>query len=475
LKDSAVREKKMTMSSYDMKTTYPERVTIIGAARSGIAAARFFTERGVSVLLSDTCSSEQMEAIVARNGLSGIRREAQGHSGAVLDADLIVLSPGVPSDISVLLQARERSIPVWSEMELGFRASRAPFLAVTGSSGKSTTVSLAGAALAAAGIETIVAGNIGLPVIAEVPQVSGKGFVVAEVSSFQLENIDGFRPKAAAVLNLMKNHLDRYASENAYYEAKKAIARNLTKEEYIILNANDPLLRSWGDEVTGETRVVYFGADVDGGDAFWCEGSLLRYRLDGTAGVMGDLVAMKLRGGHNYDNAAVAAALAKIAGAPDEKILQGLCSFTGLRHRLEFITECDGVDWYNDSKSTTAESIDCAVRAFPAGVHLIAGGRDKGCDFSVVNDAISRFVKTVILIGEATERMAREWDGLAPIVCAGTLEEAVEVAQNKATAGHAVVLSPGCSSFDMFDNYEQRGDRFRDIVLSSCGRAVPHE
>ncbi|MBN1758240.1 MAG: hypothetical protein JW863_07985, partial [Chitinispirillaceae bacterium] len=316
----------MTDARYDMKTTFPGRVTIIGAARSGIAAAQYFAARRVDVLLSDTCSTGKMEKTVAENALTGIRWEARVHTNAVLDSDLIVLSPGVPSDIPVLIKAREHSIPVWSEMELGFRVSSAPFLAVTGSTGKSTTVSLTGAALSAAGIGNVVAGNIGLPVIAEVPKVVAGGFVVAEVSSFQLETIDRFKPEAAAVLNLMKNHLDRYTSEEAYYTAKKAIARNLTPGEHLIVNANDPLLRAWGASMVHQTRIVYFGDDIDGNDSFWCDRTVLRYRLDGTAGVIGDLAAMKLRGSHNHDNAAVAAALAKLAGAPDEKILQGLCS-----------------------------------------------------------------------------------------------------------------------------------------------------
>ena len=448
-----------------MKTTFPGRVTVIGAGRSGIAAVRYFTAHGVKVFLSDTCSSEKMQQIIADNHLTGIAWEAQGHTQAALATDLIVLSPGAPSDIPVVQQARERAIPLWSEMELGFRVSRAPFLAVTGSTGKSTTVSLAGAALSAAGIENIVAGNIGLPVIAEVPDVSEKGVVVAEVSSFQLETIDRFHPKAAAVLNLMKNHLDRYPSEEAYYAAKKEIARNLTGSDYLIVNANDALLRTWGASMMHAVRIVYFGENVAGYDAFWCEGSVLRYRFDGAAGTIGDLSAMKIRGRHNYDNAAVAAALAKVAGAADDPVLTGLCSFSGLRHRLEFIVELDGVSWYNDSKSTTAESIDCAVRAFTNGVQLIAGGRDKGCDFSVVNDAIARHVSGIILIGEAADRIEEQWKGLAPIFRAVTLDDADARARSNARPGEAVVFSPGCSSYDMFRDFEDRGERFTQMVL----------
>ncbi|MBN1309353.1 MAG: UDP-N-acetylmuramoyl-L-alanine--D-glutamate ligase, partial [Chitinispirillaceae bacterium] len=358
----------------------------------------------------------------------------------------------------------------WSEMELGFRASRAAFLAVTGSSGKSTTVSLAGTALAAAGIEHVVAGNIGLPVIGAAPSLSQNGFAVVEVSSFHLETIDRFRPKAAAVLNLSKNHLDRYPSEEAYYRTKMKIARNLSHDDYLILNANDLRLFSWGKTMAGGMRVIYFGADIAGSDSFWCENTLLRYRLNGQEGSIGDCAKMKLRGRHNLDNASVAAALARIAGADDDAVLQGLCRFAGLPHRLEFIVESGGIAWYNDSKSTTAESIDCAVRAFPGGVHLIAGGKDKGCDFSSVREAISAGVKDIVLIGEAAGRIEAQWSGLAPIVRAATLAEAVTAAASRALPGDTVVFSPGCSSFDMFRDFEDRGDQFRSIVLTAAGR-----
>ena len=455
----------MSDDTFDMKTTFPRQVSVIGAARSGMAAARYFTDRGVRVFISDSCSSEKMKKLIAENNLSGCAWEAQSHTDTVLDTDLIILSPGVSSDIPVLVKAKNRSIPVWSEMELGFRVSSAKFLAVTGSTGKSTTVSLAGAALSAAGIENIVAGNIGLPVISEVPRISADGYVVAEVSSFQLETIDRFRPASAAILNLMKNHLDRYPSEEAYYEAKKAIARNMTDDNYLILNANDMLLRVWGAALAGRVHLVWFGADVGEDDAFWCEGTLLHYRFNGVPGSIGDLASMKLRGWHNHDNAAVAAALAKTAGADDGSIFRGLCSFTGLPHRLEFISRINGVSWYNDSKSTTAESIDCAVRAFPEGVHLIAGGKDKGCDFSVVNEAVSRYVKDIVLIGEAAGRIEKQWSGLAPITRATTLQEAVEKVQADAHPGETVVFSPGCSSFDMFRDFEDRGERFRAMVL----------
>jgi UDP-N-acetylmuramoylalanine--D-glutamate ligase len=452
---------------FDLKTTFPGRVSIIGAARSGIAAAAFFHAKKVALFISDSCPEEKLVKILADKGLSAVSHEAGGHSDRVLDADLIILSPGVPSDLPVLRDARVRGIPVWSEMELGYRASNATFLAVTGSTGKSTTVSFLGEALKAGGKNAVVAGNIGVPVISVVADLPREAWVVAEVSSFQLENIEEFRPLGAAVLNLMKNHLDRYASENDYYAAKYEIARNLTKDNYLVANLHDEKIVHWTESMRKRTNVIFFGSQPGKGDAFWYDEGMgkIRYRFGGMQGSILDVKDMRIGGRHNFENACAAAALAKIAGVDDRAIGNGIASFGGLPHRLEFSGEVDGVRYYNDSKSTTAESVICAVSAFgPQTVHLIAGGRDKGCDFRAVVPAIKKQVKDICLIGEAAMRIESEWRGLAPIFRAATLEQAVAIAASLAAPGDAVVFSPGCSSFDMFVNYEERGRIFRQIV-----------
>ncbi len=350
-------------------------------------------------------------------------------------------------------------------MELGFRSSKATFLAVTGSTGKSTTVSLLGEALKAGGKDAVVAGNIGVPVISIVPSLNENSFVVAEVSSFQLETIDQFRPSGAAILNFMKNHLDRYKSEEDYYNAKKEIARNFSKENYLVVNANDSRLCGWAAKMNEKARVIYFGAKVNGFDCFWIENDLIRYRLGGNSGDLFNVKEMFLQGRHNHENACAAAALAMAAGADVNGIAQGICSFKGLKHRLEYVEKIENVRFFNDSKSTTAESILVAVKAFPKGVHLIAGGKDKFCDFSIVNDVIVNHVKDITLIGEAAERMQEQWRGLVPIKRSATLDDAVNEAVKDAVNGDVVVFSPGCSSFDMFKNYEERGEVFKNIVL----------
>lgn len=450
--------------TFDFRTTFPHKVGILGAARSGFAAIEYFQHKGCEIFLSDSCSKEKLEKSLRDKKLENIPHEAQGHTERLLDSQLIILSPGVPSDLPILQKAKQKGIPIWSEMELGFRASDATFLAVTGSTGKSTTVSLTGKAIEAAHKQVIVAGNIGIPVISVTPQMPKGSFVVAEVSSFQLENIETFCPKAAAVLNFMKNHLDRYNSEDDYYNAKKQIARNFTKDNFLVLNLHDPKLVAWSKEMKNKTNIIFFGSEKIEGDCFWFDGQSIRYDFMGSQGVLFEVENMKIHGEHNYQNAAVAAALAKIAGVNDSAIGAGICSFTGLAHRLEFSGEVNGVKFYNDSKSTTAESIISAISTFPSGVHLIAGGRDKGCDFAAVNEAIKKHVADITLIGEATDRIESIWKGLAPIYKAITLQDAMTQAFNNSNPGDAIVFSPGCSSFDMFANYEERGNVFKAFV-----------
>jgi len=457
----------MIKANFDnIKNAAPGRVAVIGAAKSGIAAAKYFRAVGASVLLSDSCSRARLDEVLRDNGLADIESEAGGHSENVLGCDLIILSPGVRSDLDILKKAALKGIPVWSEMELGFRVSNAPFLALTGSSGKSTTVSLLGAAMKASGFNAVVAGNIGLPVISVTPEFTGEtAVVVAEVSSFQLETIERFKPKAAGVINLMKNHLDRYHDEWEYYNAKKRIAENLTLNEYLVLNMDDPILSRWAEEFSSKTNVVMFGRHDSGKDCVFLSDKSIKYRFNGKTGViLDDVGRMKLGGKHNYVNACAAAAMALCGGADPERVWEGLCSFGGLPHRLEFVRDIEGVKFYNDSKSTTAESIECAVTAFDSKAHLIAGGKDKGCDFTVIKDAVRANVKSITLIGEAADRMFSQFEGLAPIYIAPNLEEAVNRAFKNAGCGEKVIFSPGCSSFDMFRNFEHRGDAFKDIV-----------
>jgi UDP-N-acetylmuramoylalanine--D-glutamate ligase len=246
---------------------------------------------------------------------------------------------------------------------------------------------------------------------------------------------------------------------------------NLTNHEYLVLNMNDPILIEWADEFSSKTKVVMFGLQDNGNDCVFLADKSIKYRFNGESGViLEDVSVMKLGGKHNYINACAAAAMALCGGADPERIAEGLCSFGGLPHRLEYVADINGIKFFNDSKSTTAESIECAVSAFDSKIHLIAGGRDKGCDFSVIRDAVAANVKSIILIGEATDRMSSQFEGLAPIYKAKSLEEAVDTAFKNAQAGERVIFSPGCSSFDMFRNFEHRGEVFRDTVNALAQR-----
>ena len=268
----------------------------------------------------------------------------------------------------------------------------------------------------------------------------------------------------AAVINLLKNHLDRYDSEDAYYNAKKAIAARCDKRDFFLVNAGDARLMQWVPEFSDRTTMLYFGADLPNSNCAWCENGMLFVRFNGSTEQVLAVASMKLAGRHNYDNASAAALMAKAVGISSSAIAQGLVSFGGLPHRLEFVAEVKGVRYYNDSKSTTAESVLCAVEAFDDNVYLVAGGRDKGCNFSVVNNALARHVKGVFLIGEAAQRMAGEWADYACITRSDSLESAVNAVSVTAVTGDVVVFSPGCSSFDMFKNYEHRGDVFKQLV-----------
>jgi UDP-N-acetylmuramoylalanine--D-glutamate ligase len=370
------------------------------------------------------------------------------------------------------MEANNRGIPVWSEVELAYRFTDATFMAITGSSGKSTTTSMLGAIMQAAGKEHTVAGNIGIPLIEVVPQLSRNAFVVAELSSFQLETIDLFRPRVAAVINFMKNHLDRYDSEDAYYNAKKEIARNMTPADTLVLNARDERLMAWAHIMRDKTKVVCFGECVDWCDSYYCRDGVIWAKAGATTTAVVTVADMFLRGPHNYDNASAAAAMAAAIGVDFNAIATGVCGFKGLEHRLEYVSEVNGVRYYNDSKATTAESVLCAVTAFDRNVHLIAGGRDKGCDFSLVKEAVAKNARSVYLIGEAADRIASEWNGIAPIYRCESLAAAVDCARNNARTGDVVVLSPGCSSFDMFDNYEQRGTVFKSLVNKAAAEVA---
>ena len=435
-----------------------KRVTVVGMARSGIAAARALHALGASVTITDKKPLDQISAQVKALGTTDISIAAGGHPDRIfIETDLIVLSPGVPK-IAQVLAAHRHGVRVISELELGWTLSDAPFVGITGTNGKSTVTTLVGLMLQKAGKKTLVAGNIG-NALTEAPELlHGQDWVVAELSSFQLEDIDTFRPRVAAILNITQDHLDRYADLTEYGEAKARIFENQHKDDVLVLNFDDPLVRAMASRP--RSRVVPFSRLEKQENGAYVENGRLVVHGDTVCGV--DEILIK--GVHNLENAMAASAMALAAGADRASVAAVLREFPGLEHRLEFVREKDGVTYINDSKGTNVGAVVKSVEGFTRPVVLIAGGLDKGSDFSPLANLFRSQVKLLILIGKAADKMAHALGGSTETVLAKTLGEAVRLAASRAAAGDVVLLSPACASFDMFKDFEDRGRQFKEAV-----------
>ena len=435
-----------------------KRVTVVGMARSGIAAARVLHSRGARVTITDKKPLGQLAEQVQALGHGEIKIEAGGHPDRIfVEAELIVLSPGVPK-IPQVLAARRHGVPVISELELGWVLSDAPFLGITGTNGKSTVTTLVGLMLKKAGIKVLVAGNIG-NALTETPELlHGQDWIVVELSSFQLEDIDTFRPRVATVLNITQDHLDRYKDITEYGEAKARIFENQHREDVLVLNFDDPLVRALASRAL--SRVVPFSRSEKHETGAYIENGRLMVRGETVCGI--DEILIK--GVHNLENAMAASAAALAAGADQASVAAVLREFPGLEHRLEFVREMDGVTYINDSKGTNVGAVMKSVEGFTRPVILIAGGLDKGSDFSPLAGLVKERVKLLILIGKAADKMAGALGGSTETVLAKTLRDAVQLAATRATRGDVVLLSPACASFDMFKDFEDRGRQFKEAV-----------
>jgi UDP-N-acetylmuramoylalanine--D-glutamate ligase len=436
-----------------------KKVIVLGLARTGIAAARFLAENGADVVVSDRRSVAELAREIA--ALAGV--PARFHLGAedpaLLDAiDLVIPSPGVPQENPVLREAVHRGIAVLSEIELGYRFIEAPLVAITGTNGKSTTTSLIGAMLKAAGRNAFVGGNIGAPLIG----FAGKkwDWGVVEISSFQLEWVEDFRPKIALLLNLTEDHLDRYASFGDYCAAKERIFAAQQQDDVAILNRDDPLV--WEMRARVRARVVSFGwSPVEEG--VYATQNEIVWRGAGREERFA-LARAKIQGVHNVENLMAAIAAAKAAGVSAAAIESAIASFAGLEHRLEFVREKDGVRYYNDSKGTNVGAVVKSLAGFTAPVILLAGGVDKGGDYAPLAGEIRRTVKKMIVFGAAKDKIRAALGALTDTMVVDTFEAAVREAAASARPGEVVLLSPACSSFDMFRDYTERGKRFRALV-----------
>ena len=438
------------------------RVAVLGAARSGVALASLLHLAGAEVLVSDVKPREQLDDVIRRLPRE-VSLETGGHSPAVLDTELIAISPGIPPDVPILQEAREKGIPVLGEIEIASWFVQAPIVAVTGSNGKTTTTSLIGEILKTLYRKVVVAGNIGNPLSAALLEMPSPEIVVLEVSSFQLETIDVFHPRIAVFTNLSENHLDRYPDYESYIAAKMHLFDNMNSEDLVIFNQDDTLLRQFIETFPPLQLPVSLKRTLSHG-AYWVSDSLYLKWQEIDAALQWETLALK--GPHNRYNIAMAALVGVVLGVPTDAIYEAVSRFQPLPHRLEFVARIDDVAWYNDSKATTVASLASALRSFDVPIVLIAGGKDKGGDFAALRPLLTTRVKAAVLLGQAAARIAREWEGAVEIHRAESLEAAVEQAGQLAAPGEVVVLAPGCSSFDMFRDYEDRGDQFKQLVLN---------
>jgi len=437
---------------------YGKKVTVVGLARSGVAAARALHALGALVTVTDKKPLDQLVAQVDALGSGRIVVEAGGHPDHVFsDAELIVLSPGVPKLPQVRV-AQKRGVKVISELELAWLLSCSPYVGITGTNGKSTVTTLVGLMLERAQKKVLVAGNIGTALTEELSLLKEQDWIVAELSSFQLEDIETFRPRVAAILNVTQDHLDRYHDIAEYGEAKARIFMNQRKEDFLVLNFDDPLVKPYAKRtqatVVPFSRLLRFNPGACVLDGYLTFNNQRVIRVD----------EIKIKGVHNLENALAAAALALSAGADVPSVAAVLREFPGLEHRLEFVREKSGVTYINDSKGTNVGAVVKSVEGFTQPVILIAGGLDKGSDFGPLYELFKQKVKLLILIGKAAGKMANALGTSTETVFAQTLQDAVTLAAARSASGDVVLLSPACASFDMFKDFEDRGRQFKEAV-----------
>jgi len=444
-------------------------VAVVGLARSGVAAARLIRRLGGRVLASDSGRLESLSREAQELEQLGCRLWVNGHPDAAFEgAELVVASPGVPLELPVLEAARARGVPVISELELGWRVMEADLIAITGTNGKTTTTALTGELVGGTVRPVLVGGNIGTPLSAHALDFPADGLIVAEASSFQLEAIELLRPRVAVVLNVTPDHLDRHGTVDRYVEAKARIFANQTAADCAVLNADDPVTAALAPRT--RARVLWFSRlrALDHG-VFVRSGAIVA-KLNGHVEEICPLADIPLRGQHNVENVLAATACALWTGLSPESIRRGIAAFRAVAHRIERILDERGVGYYNDSKGTNVASTIKALESFSEPVVLIAGGKGKGQDFRPLAEAARGRVKRAVLIGVDRDqiRAALEPAGV-PCEDAGSMQDAVAAAREAARIGDVVLLSPACASFDMFDNYEHRGEVFKNIVREFAG------
>jgi UDP-N-acetylmuramoylalanine--D-glutamate ligase len=425
--------------------------------KSGLAAVELLLEHGATVRASDAKTADEIPELVRKLNERGVSLLPQSDE-TFTTVDLIVLSPGVPGEIPQVVAAKRKGIPVIGEVELAGYYLRGPVIGITGANGKTTTTAMIGHILGVAGLARQVGGNIGTPPASMVAASRADQWNVLELSSFQLETISEFHTRIGVGLNVTPDHLDRHGTFESYARAKARMFECQRAGDFAVLNADDATTASWASRTPGEVywfsrrRPVAQGVYLNGDGTIYCEGKPLLPAAD-----------VPLRGIHNVENTMAAAAACRLAGASLDRIADGIRSFPGVEHRIEFVRDLNGVLYYNDSKATNVDASEKAIDAFPGNLHIVLGGKDKNSDYTVLRDKLAAKAKSILLIGAAANKIADQLRGL-PLIQCETLEKAVEYAAQHTTRGDVVLLAPACASFDQFQSYEHRGRVFKELV-----------
>lgn len=443
-----------------------KRVLVFGSGKSGIGAAELLGQVGACPVLYDGNPDLDKEAVLHKTASI---KETDIYAGELPEEvqknlDLAVLSPGVPTDLPLVKGFYEQGLPVWGEVELAFRTGKGRVLAITGTNGKTTTTALLGKIMQDAEDSVFVVGNIGTPYTSKALEMTEDSVTVAEISSFQLETIEKFAPQVSAILNITEDHLNRHHTMEEYIRVKELIVKNQKAEDVCVLNYEDPVLREFGKNIV--PRTVYFSSERRLEKGIFLENGQIILRTEDQEIFLVKTEDLKLLGKHNFENVMAAAAMAYYAGVSVESIRKSICEFTAVEHRIEYVTEKNGVVYYNDSKGTNPDAAIKGIQAMNRPTWLIGGGYDKGSSYDEWLNSFDGKVRSLVLIGQTKEniRDAAERLGVCSCILCEDLQEAVKVCAEKAQPGEAVLLSPACASWGQFDNYEQRGDCFKEYV-----------
>jgi UDP-N-acetylmuramoylalanine--D-glutamate ligase len=446
---------------------HKKKVSVIGAVRSGVAVAQLLRSQGADVFVSDSSSADKLLSSISVLQSEEIEFEVGKHSDRVYQCELMVISPGVPSNAPVVLEAQKRRIKVVSELEAGSWFCKSPIAAITGSNGKTTTTTLIGRILDHAKKKHFVAGNIGTAFSSIVLELAETDVAVLEVSSFQLDHIETFRPKISILLNITPDHMDRYDHSIEKYAASKArIFKNQRQDDVLIYNADD----KWTNQVVSQAqnRTIPFSIQKKLNEGAFVENDQLVTSLGGVKTEVIDIDQIFIKGLHNLYNSMAAVLAGQLLGVKADSIQSTLKTFEGVEHRLEFVRELNNVRYYNDSKATNVDSVWYALQSFKEPIVLLLGGRDKGNDYSRLTELVKKQVKAIVAIGESADKVEHAFRGISTITKTASIDEAVSTAHSIAQSGDVVLLSPACASFDWFKNYEHRGRVFKELVKNLC-------